>query len=240
MNATKKGFSSFGLKYIALITMAIDHGTLIFLTYGTLAYTIGRDIGRIVFPIYCFLLVEGFFHTSNRRAYLGRLSLFALISEIPFDMALYHFPLVTDLSILSGHQNVFFTLALGFLAMLLIEEHRSKGPLISCVIGAGAMFLAEFLQTDYGFIGVMVILLFYLYKHAASAKPPLYRALFPILPLLAYGNFCVLLAVPALTLYNGQKGSALPGGKTFPGAKHFFYIFYPVHLALFSILAYYI
>lgn len=240
MNQTNKGLSSFGLKYIAIITMTIDHAGMMFLSYGTAAYTIARGIGRIAFPVYCFLLVEGFFHTSNRKAYLSRLLAFALISEIPFDMALYHFPQVTNLSILSGHQNVFFTLTLGFLAMCLIEKYRDKGPFVSAIIGIGCMFLAEFLQTDYSFIGVIVILLFYLYKHTCFSQPALYRALLPMLPLLAYGNFCVLLAVPILALYNGQKGSVLPNGREIPAAKYFFYVYYPLHLTILSVIYYFI
>lgn len=238
---TKKGISAFGLKYIALLTMTIDHAGLIFLSYDTMAYTIARNIGRIAFPLYCFLLVEGFLHTSNRRSYFIRLLLFAFISEIPFDMMVYRFPQITDMSVLNGHQNVYFTLAFGFLALCLIDHYRSKGPYVALAIGAFFVMAAELLQTDYSYIGIFVILLFYMYKTFAADQNLLLGYLLPILPLLSYGNYFVLLAIPFLFLYNGQKGQPLlPGGNSFPGAKYIFYLYYPLHLAILSIIGYWI
>lgn len=233
---TKKGFSGFGLKYIALLTMTIDHFSAIFLNPSSVAYAIGRGIGRIAFPIYCFLLVEGYFHTSNHKAYLKRLFLFALISEIPFDMAIYQFPLVTNFSILSGHQNVFFTLSFGFLAMYLIDRYRNVNEMVA--IG-GTLLLAigaELLHFDYGCIGILVILIFYAYQRFYTNQNALQGYVTALLPLLFYGNVCVYLALPFLVLYNGEKGNALPGGRTFPGAKYFFYLYYPAHLFVLAMI----
>ena len=95
------------LKIIAVITMAIDHvGAAILFPYVSYLFQTGapqaeevyqlywviRDIGRIAFPIYCFLLTEGFFHTRSRVKYARNLFLFALLSEIPFDLALSQKP----------------------------------------------------------------------------------------------------------------------------------------------------
>ncbi len=97
------GINSFQLKWIAVITMIIDHtGAVLFPDNMVFRY-----IGRIAFPIFCFLLVEGFFHTRDVRKYMLRLGLFALISEIPYDLAF------RDTVLEFEHQNVFFALLLG-------------------------------------------------------------------------------------------------------------------------------
>lgn len=74
-----------------------------------------RYIGRIAFPLYCFLLTEGFFHTRSREKYLLRMAGFAVISEIPFDLALYHMPIYRD------YNNVFWTLLIGLAVMYFSE-----------------------------------------------------------------------------------------------------------------------
>lgn len=244
MKKLRNGLSSFGLKYIALLSMTIDHIGAIFLPYGTLSYTIARGIGRIAFPIFCFLLVEGFSHTSNRRSYLKRLTLFAFLSEIPFDMAFYHFPQVTDPSILFGHQNVFFTLALGFFALCLMEKYWWESYVLRLLPAIFFCVLAELLHTDYSFVGVFVIVFFYALKKRPQTSPvkgrfsdDLLAISYPVLLLfLAYGNLFVVLAIPLLCLYNEKKGSPLPNGKSFPGAKYLFYWYYPAHLLVLALL----
>ncbi|MBR1627923.1 MAG: hypothetical protein IJ679_01485 [Lachnospiraceae bacterium] len=97
------------LKLIAIITMMIDHiGFVIFPQYRFL-----RAIGRIAFPIFIFMLVEGFYYTHDRRFYLLRLFVFSWISEVPFDLGLYGEMVHPQKS------NVFFTLCIGFVVMLL-------------------------------------------------------------------------------------------------------------------------
>lgn len=78
-----------------------------------------RAIGRIAFPIFCFLLVEGFLHTRNVKKYLVRLFIFALISDVPFDLAFF-----AEIGL--NHQNVFFTLFLGVSALACIDYVRHK------------------------------------------------------------------------------------------------------------------
>lgn len=79
-----------------------------------------RGIGRVAFPIFCFLLVEGFLHTKNVWKYAGRLALFALVSEIPFDLAFQ------GEWLFMGYQNIFFTLLVGLLVMIAFQTAEEK------------------------------------------------------------------------------------------------------------------
>ncbi|NLC03985.1 MAG: TraX protein, partial [Tissierellia bacterium] len=90
------------LKIIALISMVIDHYGAIFQS----GIDIYRIIGRLAFPIYAFLLVEGYTHTRDVKKYGRRLLIFALVSELPFDLAFYG-------KLSFTHQNIFFTLFIG-------------------------------------------------------------------------------------------------------------------------------
>lgn len=159
----RKGFSGSTIKLIAIIAMFIDHTAatilermmmragymLAAINAGAMAdwiaghkslfipYLVMRMIGRFGFPIFCFLLVEGFVHTHNRRKYALRLFLFALISEIPFDFAFH------GEWFFSGYQNVFFTLFLGMLAMCAFSffaEHIKGGiPAVAGIV-TGILF----------------------------------------------------------------------------------------------------
>lgn len=203
------GINGFTLKCIAMACMLIDHtGAVLFPQYMIL-----RVIGRLAFPIYCFLLVEGAMHTSNIRKYEMRLFGFALISEIPFDLAFRR-------GINWEHQNVFFTLLLGVVAVDLAKQCKNK---LSEVLIFGVMIVAaEFMNTDYGGKGIVFILCYYLLYERKVIK----QLLFAVENLLLYGigiqMYASLAAVPML-MYNGKKG---------PSLKYFFYIFYPLHLLI--------
>lgn len=109
-----KIFNSFHLKLIAVITMTIDHiGAVLMPQYGFL-----RIIGRIAFPIYCFMLVNGFFYTKNIRKYIGRMLIFAIISEPFFDWAIFGKIYV------KSYQNIYFTLLTGLIMLECIEFIR--------------------------------------------------------------------------------------------------------------------
>lgn len=126
--------SAFVLKLIAMATMLLDHmAASCFYHWGighirvellgnNSLYLIGRMIGRIAFPIFCFLIVEGVHYTKDWKKYGGRLAVLALLSEIPFDFGLHGLQLdrirqTADF----GHQNVFFTLLLGMLAVQFLK-----------------------------------------------------------------------------------------------------------------------
>lgn len=206
-------------KIIALSTMIIDHYGAIFQP-SEMAF---RMIGRLAFPIYCFLLVEGFLHTSNIKKYALRLFAFALISEIPFDYAFYR-------GLNWGHQNIFFTLFIGLMAMYFIERkdvQKSATPLIA----VGAAAAATFLATDYSFIGIIYILVFYYSRNLpAFQRMSLAAGIIFLTNLVSTGwiQQYSLLSLPILLTYNNK-----PGPRIKP-LQFAFYWAYPLHLALFA------
>jgi len=234
---------------IAVITMLIDHITAIFISTNSVFYLVGRIIGRLAFPIFAFLLVEGFFHTRSVKKYLTRLGIFALISELPFDLAFYNSLFagadikadlsnmfkdaeVFDLVIgrLLEHQNIFFTLFIGLSAiwlMSLVEKKYSKNlvyvNIINALITVGFALIAAFINADYKFMGILLIVAFYLFR---GSKALLTLSML-VLSTSIYQAFAVLSIIP-IGFYNGKKGKSM---------TYFFYAFYPVHLfILFLIL----
>nr|MDE7431211.1 conjugal transfer protein TraX [Lachnospiraceae bacterium] len=155
-----KCLTSSDLKLVALCTMTIDHIGAVLLPQ----YLILRIIGRIAFPIYCFLIVNGLFHTRDCKKYIGRLLLFALISEIFFDLAFFETIYEPE------DQNVFFTLAIG-LVMLYVIERIHNQPWIrihflkivmELLVVIFCCFLAYVLRTDYSFYGILMMYGFYM------------------------------------------------------------------------------
>lgn len=209
------------LKTIALLTMIIDH-------YGAIFQPniiIFRIIGRLAFPIYCFLLVEGYHHTSNVKKYAQRLLIFALISEIPFDLAFYG-------KIGFVHQNIFFTLLIGLAAIYFIDNKDGKYKFDSTLVIIAAAVLATILKTDYLFIGIIYILSFYFTRNQPKKKRLAIVAVIMILTNLSAGwlqQFSVL-ALMAVYLYNNEQGVK---NKLLQMS---FYIAYPLHLLIFYLI----
>lgn len=207
--------NGFTLKMIALLTMLTDHiGAVLFPQMIIL-----RCIGRISFPIYAFLLVEGFIHTRDVRKYSLRLLLFALLSEIPFDMAFFGKALYWQ------HQNIFFTLFLGVLMLAMIQKFSFQ-PAAQILSAATCIAAAFVFRVDYSGIGVILILALWYFR----AHPVKRLAAFVLLLVLGYGtgieSWALLSYVP-IALYNGRRG---------PSMKYVFYIFYPAHLIVLVLL----
>lgn len=196
--------------------MLIDHTGAILFPQSTLL----RIIGRLAFPIYCFLLAEGFFYTSSRGRYALRLFLFSLLSEWPFDLA---FGRMGDPF---QKQNVYFTLLLGLFTLWGCDLVRKHHPFLCLPVGAAGCAAAWLLQCDYRHYGILFILIFSLLRRNRVASLSCfflsnvgYALLAPSTVQYAGG-----LAVLPLGLYNGQRGPRFP--------KYVFYAFYPVHLLL--------
>lgn len=233
----KRGISGSTIKIIAIVSMLIDHiGAVVVYRYigytirqGNIApneiyelYHLLRNIGRWGFPIFCFLLVEGFLHTRSVVKYALRLGLFALVSEIPFNLAFSG--RVFDPS----YQNVFFTLFIGLLVMICFRTvertnlHIALKALFFLLSLIAGYYIAVFLCTDYNGIGVCCILVIYFFRNNKS------------LQLLA-GSLAFMWEVPApiafipIAFYNGKRGLKM---------KYFFYAFYPVHLLVLYFTAY--
>lgn len=212
------------LKVIAALCMLIDHVGYWFFPHADLL----RIIGRIAFPIYAFCIAEGCFRTRSRGQYLFRLALFALISELPFD--LYFFPGFD----LLGQANVGFTLLFGAAGLMLWQrwEGRPGLRLVALAATAGLALTAYVLDTDYSAAGVMMIFLFGLVWELPERYRPAGRTaalLLGVILLMCMGSWDLewfaLLAAPLLIFYNGQRGKL-------PLPRYFFYAYYPAHLIL--------
>lgn len=215
--------SAAALKWIAVVTMVIDHfGLAVYRQlpgYDHDVYFILRKIGRIAFPIYCFLLVEGFFHTKDVRKYLGRCFLFAVISEIPFDMAVFG-----RIIYLQG-QNVFFTLCIGLCALSIIDKFKYRHEMRYILLKASVIVLAacagEVFDVDYHWKGVMFIIMFYCVRDMREWI----RNLAGICAF-AYELTAPLAFIP-IHFYNGERGRQ---------AKYLFYAIYPAHLLMLGVI----
>ncbi len=233
--------STFVLKLIACVTMFIDHYTELFIPRTLrmvhflglrerfpVSYLTGRIIGRIAFPIYCFLLVEGFFRTQNRRKYMARMAVFALISELPFDLAFQVKGGQIQVEALIRHQNVMITLLLGLILMYVYEWIKMKyftQPYIFNTLGVIAIVgiggAAALLKTDYGMGGILLIMVFYFFR---GQKPLLFIGAAVVMAVFINRiELFGLVAFLPIFLYNGKRG---------PKVKYAFYAFYPVHLLL--------
>lgn len=246
----KFSISSSFLKNIAYLSMFIDHFfAVVFFAYiewrvmqgfpadmESRVYHIGRNVGRIAFVLFAFMAAEGFRYTHSRKKYLLRLGVFALLSEIPFDLAFYG--KVYD----TGGQNVYFTLFLGVAALCLWE--MAKGHMLLQALSVVLCCMAAaVLRTDYMFMGVLLILVLYLCRRSFPAQAVAGSAVIyfgivmvymvrhwgkgiPVETFLQSGKSELygLFAFIFIFFYRGKKGRQLP--------KACYYLFYPLHLLL--------
>lgn len=265
----KKGLTGYDLKMIALITMFIDHtGAVLLWRLYSASYRITasmqlsnaiddkiivwvaehqelvfsiyewlRYVGRMAFPIYCFLLVEGFLHTRNVAKYAGRMAVFALISEIPFDLA------ISGRWWIYSSNNVFFTLALGLLAIWALSyiekfhefwQEKQFEPILGRILlfSAGLIVIVGFgaiaemvLFTDYGFGGVVAIAVLYLLRGQRIIA--FAAAVLTLTVITGDIEILAMLMVYPIMKYDGTRGKNI---------KYVFYAFYPVHLLILALI----
>ena len=231
----KRGLNGSALKWIALLSMLIDHTAVALYYYSAVngfplftqnAYYALRLVGRLAFPIFAFLLAEGYYHTRSVKKYLLRLFVFGLVSEVPFDLAL-------RMSWIDwSYQNVYFTLFLGLLAICLWDRLTRGDPsgcgpgriLLGLLCIAVAAAAAELGRTDYGKWGVLIIVSMGLFRNTAWLRDLLAGGMLlasNLLEAAAFPDFILF------RLYNGERGRQV---------KYLFYGFYPAHLALLALL----
>ena len=229
------------LKWIAVISMTIDHtGMVLFPQITTM-----RLIGRLAFPLYCYLLVKGFLHTRSRSRYLGRMAVFALLSELPFDLACYG-------NFSWEGQNVFLTLllSLGMLSVLeliLMDTDVKKvyRMLLMTAVVFGTGLLTYVCGADYVFSGPFLVAGLYLYEtqdrwqirlfgHPVVSFAVFFAAMYAAWRIKGYSQDISLSGVimEAYCLPAAWLIQFCSGKRRQSGGKYFFYFFYPVHLLL--------
>lgn len=208
--------TGFALKLIAIITMTVDHIGAIFFPQ----YIVLRCIGRVSFPIFCFLMAEGFVHTRNFKRYLLRLIAFAVISYVPYSLTFYG-SLFTVKSL-----NIYFELAAGLIALYFTRKAMEKSKLYA-IVPALVCAAAEMLNFSYGLYGILMILGFYIFREnkllmAVSVIGASLIYCLVISPV--WIQMYAVIAIVPIWLYNGKKGMNMP--------KYFSYIYYPAHLGV--------
>ena len=211
------------LKLIAMISMVFDHvGDMFF--PGALWM---RMIGRLAMPLFSFCIAEGYAHTKNKQRYLMRMGVFALVSEIPFDLAF-------EGRVGLGHQNIMLSFFLAILALMLFDRIRGEGKehaagktLLGILCVCAVAVLALLLRADYTLFAVLAVFLFYVLRN----RHPLLRCgvgvgFLALTRTVGYYRATGLSLIPLL-LYNGKRGR---------GLKWLFYAFYPGHLLLLYLL----
>lgn len=215
--------SGSALKVIALVSMVTDHCAYYLMEHGTLLYEVMRCFGRIAFPVFAFLIAEGFRHTRNRKKYFLQLLGFAVISEVPWYL----------LNGADGTHNVLFTLALGVMAQAAFETLKKDGILCGAVILSIAGF-ASWSGVDYEWRGILMMVVFYPLGDVSNPSFPSDRKvqLFYAFPLMIhYGIVGALLACLVIACYDGTRGFI--HGKV---VKYGFYAFYPMHLFFYLVI----
>ena len=215
------------LKLLAMVSMVFDHVGDMFFPEQTWM----RMIGRLAMPIFSFCIAEGYAHTRDKNKYMLRMGLFAIVSELPFDLA---FSRGLDW----GHQNIMLSFLISILALrsfdwLLGEANPETGKfkagraalgVLAVLVMAG---LALLLKADYTLFAVIAVFLFYVLRH----RHPVLRSavgvgFLALTRTVGYYSATGLSLIPLL-LYNGKKGR---------GLKWLFYAFYPGHLLLLYLL----
>ncbi len=268
MQLIKKETTTATIKAIALITMTMDHipaaiiEPLMFyradvLPPGILSVIEVLDVtlrffGRIAFPLFLFMMVEGFFFTHDRKKYCLRLLIFAFISEPILDLAV----LCTDFGIEGLHiwnpkiQNIYFTLLIGFISIwcihVLLDRFQENGispidfrekakrvqslkPILVIIgISVVASLVAFFVKCDYGFRGVLPLIAGYLFHRYNATSKQIFLAILVTICIFNFLEIVGLLAFPFIQTYKGKPGRKLN--------KWFFYAYYPAHLAVLCLI----
>lgn len=186
-----------------------------------------RCVGRVSFPIYCFLLAQGFAHTRDVRAYGRRLLLLAILSEIPFDL------LIFGRAACGAEQNVLFSLLLGLMALYAAQTLRGR-PVQAAIVNLTLCMAAMAARVSYGWLAIALCLCVF---YAGESRVRLSLSMAGVLLLYTLSlalsgvtkswvltSLCSLFSLLPIVLYNGRRGVRNPV------FTFLFYAAYPLHL----------
>lgn len=234
----KLKITAFKMKVIAVLSMLIDHYAAIMILTATgidslsqsmqVQYSFMRGIGRIAFPIFAFLVVEGFLKTKDRKKYALRMLIFAIISTPAYNIAFGQTFIYTRkflIAFIFGNVMWTFLLAVVMMSIMELIEQKNLNIIVSyicyAVIIAVFAFIAENIKCDRKALGIISIGLFYILR-ACRVK----QVISGIVSFYFHHPMSYLGLIPIL-FYNGERG------KDF---RYFFYIFYPLHLFILALL----
>ena len=236
------GFSKNLLTVIAMLTMLIDHIAFMLIKNGKLygyneslynnaislpeakkwviLYQIMRMIGRISFPIFCLLIVEGFRKSSNIYKYILRVLILAIVSEIPFDLMVFN-EFLTPIT--RTAQNVVWTYFIALIMLVVLKILNSFSTILGVFSVIIAMLITYYFKTDYAIEGIIIIYVMYMFRNDVNVK--CFILLF-ITFIMSFGNYygAAILSVPFIFLYDEQKG--------YIDLKRIHYVFYPLHMLI--------
>lgn len=242
MTKRKFGLSATALRWFALGCMLLDH------LWGTIIP--GNEwmtcLGRLAFPIFAFQVAEGYLHTHDFKNYSNRIMLCIILSEIPFDLMMF------GTAFYPFHQNVMMTLWLGLMSIHTIDQVRKKetAAWLGCIKLIGLLLLGFITFPDYGLLGVLNVVVFYLLRDFPKARLAQLAAMIAIHGF-GYGgrafvfeifggtleipiqSFAVLSLIP-IWLYQGEKGSRSKF------IQYFSYAFYPLHMIVLYLIRNYL
>ncbi|MGL5348152.1 MAG: TraX family protein [Peptostreptococcaceae bacterium] len=235
-----KKLNAFQIKVFALILMLMDHLYFAFPKVFPLWF---HPLSRVVSPIFAFLLVEGFFHTRNRKKYNIRLWGWAVFMQVG-NIAINTILKSKEVSV---HNNIFLTLALGLTIISILEYSKKKvGANKLMLITAAILLLPLSILTEGGIAVIPFILITYLFRNSNNKKIIGYVILSALLFIMSYAayptieetinmlmynsDFLLILAVPFILMYNGERGM----NNKF--SKYLFYVFYPLHLWVIALI----
>ena len=222
--------NSFALHILAMLLMLCDHLQLTLLP----ELPILRCVGRLAFPLFAFMAVEGYLRTRNLKNYLLRLLMLGVISEIPFDL------LVSGSVFYPVHQNVIWTIVLGLCCIWAFENIAAdRQRLLSAVVIIASLGAAIIANVDYSSAGVLTLFAFYAFRGSTVRCRLLQLLSLGIINLMLLGGVeltfpyqaLAVLSLPIIWLYDGSQG---PHNGFIKAAN---YLFYPAHMLILALLA---
>lgn len=217
-------FTSNQLKLIAIIAMVFDHCMIVFMPHEYAAYQFLRMPGKLTAPIMCYLIAEGYYHTSNLKKYMARLFVMALISHFPFALCLEY-----DIFRFWEATDVLWSLLCGLIALTVYHKN------LPVIVKSGLIGLCCLLaySADWNYIAVLMVLFFGIFHeeknkqtlaHIGISALYMLQAVYYASPILS--RVGILFSIPLLRRYNGQRG------RKSKLIQWGFYWFYPVHLLI--------